>query len=76
VQNIDIFYDPMISKLIAHGTTRDEACAKLATALDSYVVRGVDHNIPFLRACLSNPRFLSGAIKLSPPPPPMKAIPR
>ena len=61
-QNIDIFYDPMISKLIAHAPTRTEACAKLATALDSYVIRGVDHNVPFLRACLSHPRFLSGEI--------------
>jgi len=60
--NIDIFYDPMISKLIAHAPSRAEACAKLATALDSYVIRGVDHNVPFLRACLSHPRFLSGEI--------------
>ena len=57
-----MFYDPMICKLIAHAPTRDEAIDNLNTALDAYVVRGVTHNIPFLRSCLSHPRFRSGEI--------------
>lgn len=29
---------------------RAEACDNLCAALDRYVVRGVDHNVPFLRS--------------------------
>ena len=46
-----MFYDPMISKLITRGETREEAIDLMSGALDSYVIRGVRHNIPFCRAC-------------------------
>ena len=57
---ISVYYDPMISKLIGYAPTRAEACEVLKNALDEYVIRGVQHNTPFLRSCLNNPRFLSG----------------
>ena len=38
-----------------------QACDRLQNALDEYVIHGVQHNTPFLRACLSNDKFLSGA---------------
>jgi len=42
---ISMYYDPMIAKLVAHGKTRAQATARIAAALDAYVVRGVNHNI-------------------------------
>lgn len=44
---ISIYYDPLISKLIAWGENRKEALALLANALDEYVIRGVVHNVGF-----------------------------
>eukprot|EP01027_Heterolobosea_sp_BB2_P013534 GEZU01019518.1.p1 GENE.GEZU01019518.1~~GEZU01019518.1.p1 ORF type:complete len:692 (-),score=254.09 GEZU01019518.1:116-2191(-) len=59
---ISIYYDPMICKLITHGNTRDESIERMKAALDTYVIRGVNHNIPFLRSVLENKRYLSGNI--------------
>ncbi|XP_068183307.1 propionyl-CoA carboxylase alpha chain, mitochondrial [Antennarius striatus] len=60
--DISIYYDPMISKLVTYGATRAEALARMEDALDSYVIRGVTHNIPLLREIITNPRFISGDI--------------
>jgi len=57
---ISVYYDPLICKLVTHGKDRTEAIARMRKALDSYVIRGVTHNIPFLRAILDVPRFLEG----------------
>ncbi len=46
---ISIYYDPMICKLVTHAPDRDGALALMRDALDSYVIRGVTHNINFLR---------------------------
>ena len=54
------FYDPMIGKLIVFGTTREEACAKLAEALRSYVVEGIQTNIPMLLETVTHKQFLAG----------------
>ena len=59
---ISIFYDPMICKLATHAETRDHAISKMEQALDSYVIRGLTHNIPLLRAIVSHERFKSGNI--------------
>jgi len=59
---VSMYYDPMIAKLIAHGATRDEALLKLRTALDRFVIRGVQHNISFLSALVQHPRFIEGRI--------------
>lgn len=59
---ISMFYDPLICKLIAWGPNRQASINKLADALDRYEIRGVNHNIPFLRACMDNPRYRSGKI--------------
>ncbi len=42
------YYDPMIAKLIVHGSTRNEALARLREALARYEVVGVATNIEFL----------------------------
>ena len=54
------FYDPMISKLIAYGSDRNEAIERMIDALDAYYIRGVQHNISFLSALVAHPRFSSG----------------
>jgi len=59
---VSMFYDPMIAKLITSGTTRVEATARMAEALDAYYIRGVSHNISFLNALISHPRFAAGAL--------------
>ncbi len=57
---ISIHYDPMICKLVTYGKDRTEAIDKMRLALDSYVIRGVTHNVNFLRSLVDHPRFLKG----------------
>jgi acetyl/propionyl-CoA carboxylase alpha subunit len=57
---VSIHYDPMISKLVAWGTTRAEAVERMRRAVGEYEVRGVATNLPFHRWILEHPRFLAG----------------
>jgi propionyl-CoA carboxylase alpha chain len=57
---ISMFYDPMIAKLCTHAATRDEAIAHMSTALDAFVVDGIEHNVPFLAALMDHPRWKAG----------------
>tara|TARA_R110002073_G_scaffold198507_1_gene357569 strand:- start:832 stop:2817 length:1986 start_codon:yes stop_codon:yes gene_type:complete len=57
---ISMFYDPMIAKLIAHGRDRAEAINRLQRALDGFVVDGIQNNLVFLNAALANETFRSG----------------
>jgi propionyl-CoA carboxylase alpha chain len=59
---ISMYYDPMIAKLVASGATREQAGDRLAAALDAYVVRGVNHNVPFLQALIRHQRFREGRL--------------
>jgi len=54
------FYDSMISKLISHGATRDEARRKLIHGLEQTVAFGVTTNQAFLADCLRHPAFAAG----------------
>ncbi|MGC1182680.1 acetyl/propionyl/methylcrotonyl-CoA carboxylase subunit alpha [Legionella sp.] len=51
------YYDPMIAKLIAWGTNRQEALQRLQGALEHYFIGGVKTNIPFLYAICQHPKF-------------------
>jgi acetyl/propionyl-CoA carboxylase alpha subunit len=57
---ISMFYDPMISKLITYGKTRDEALKRMNKALDGYVIKGLSHNLCFLKELCRHPRFQKG----------------
>ncbi|CAL1546450.1 unnamed protein product [Lymnaea stagnalis] len=59
---ISIYYDPMICKLVTYGRDRQSAMDTMITALDSYVIKGVTHNIPLLRDILTEERFVRGDI--------------
>ena len=54
------FYDSMISKLITYGNNRNEAILRMKRALGEYIVLGVKTTIPFHKAIIRNPNFLSG----------------
>jgi propionyl-CoA carboxylase alpha chain len=62
---VSMYYDPMIAKLITSGDTRNQAVDRLADALDTYYIRGVSHNISFLNAVISHPRFREGRLSTS-----------
>lgn len=53
-------YDPMLSKVIAHGADRDEALATLDRALSQTAILGVQTNIEFLRFLLADERVRAG----------------
>jgi propionyl-CoA carboxylase alpha chain len=57
---ISMFYDPMIAKLVTHAPTRLEAIEAQARALDSFLIDGIQDNIPFLGAVMEEPDFRSG----------------
>jgi propionyl-CoA carboxylase alpha chain len=59
---VSMFYDPMIAKLCTHAPTRKEAIELMKNALNKFVIRGISHNISFLQAIFSHPRFESGDI--------------
>ena len=55
------YYDSMISKLIAHGSDRDDAIRKMRWALSEFIVEGVDTNIEFQLELIKRPEFISGS---------------
>ncbi|GAB1452318.1 acetyl-CoA carboxylase biotin carboxylase subunit [Draconibacterium sp.] len=57
---IPIYYDPMISKLIIWGKTRDEAINRMRRALYEYKITGIKTSIKFLERIMSNPNFIEG----------------
>lgn len=54
------YYDSMISKLIAHGSDRDDAIRKMKWALSEFIVDGVDTNIDFQLEIIKHPDFRNG----------------
>jgi propionyl-CoA carboxylase alpha chain len=59
---ISMFYDPMVAKLCTWAPTRLEAIDAMADALDTFVVDGIEHNIPFLAALMQHPRWREGRL--------------
>jgi acetyl-CoA carboxylase biotin carboxylase subunit len=57
---IPIYYDPIISKLVAWGKDRTEAIARMKRALAAYVVTGVKTTIPFHIRVMNNRHFIEG----------------
>ncbi len=59
-QEIPIYYDPMISKLITYADTRDEAIQLMIQAIDQYKIKGIETTLPFGRFVCNHEAFISG----------------
>jgi acetyl/propionyl-CoA carboxylase alpha subunit len=59
---IGIRYDPLIAKLIAHGPTREDALAEIASALAETEVDGVTTNLRFVRWLVGHPHVRAGRL--------------
>src|SRR5271154_4472030 len=55
-------YDPLLSKLIAWGNSREEGLPRLRGALDEYTITGIRTNVGLFRRILTEPEFLRGEI--------------
>ncbi|MDP9034321.1 MAG: urea carboxylase, partial [Myxococcota bacterium] len=55
-------YDPLLAKVIATGTTRNEAVASLQRSLSVTRIAGVETNLDYLRQVLAAPAFRRGAV--------------
>ena len=59
---IPVFYDPLVAKLMLHAADRPTAVREMGLALESFVVEGIQHNIPFLAAIMENKRWKTGRL--------------
>jgi acetyl-CoA carboxylase, biotin carboxylase subunit len=57
---IPIFYDPMISKLVAYGATRDEAIERLCRGIDEYYIKGIQTTLVFGKWAVQTEPFRTG----------------
>ena len=55
----------MLLKLIVHGKSREEAIAKMRSALGEIVIEGVDTNIDFNYEIINNPYFIEADVDTS-----------
>ena len=60
-EEVPIYYDPLISKLIAWGEDRPQAVARMRRALEEYDVRGIETTVPFFNWLLAQPAFAEAA---------------
>jgi len=54
------FYDPILSKLVTYGETREAAIRRMQLALDSYIVHGIETSIDLHKRILAQPAFVAG----------------
>lgn len=59
---VSLFYDPLISKLLAWGESREEAIQRMKRALSEYRISGVATTIPFHLGVMENEKFKKGDI--------------
>jgi len=59
---VPIDYDPLLSKLIAWGNSREETIARLRRALEEYSITGIKTNSVLFRRILAEPDFLRAEI--------------
>jgi acetyl-CoA carboxylase, biotin carboxylase subunit len=58
------YYDSMVGKVIAYGTTREQALARMRVALSEMVVGGIQTNIPLHRELFDDPNFVRGGVTI------------
>lgn len=59
---VSVFYDPMIAKLVVWGENREIALKRLISALGDYYIDGVSTNIDFLKRVSSHPAFVAAEL--------------
>ena len=57
-------YDSMIGKLIAHGSDREAALARMSTALSEMVIDGIKTNVPLQERILCDSGFKAGGVNI------------
>ena len=57
-------YDSMIGKLIVHGDTREQALARMRTALSETVIEGINTNVPLHRELMVDAKFMEGGTNI------------
>lgn len=60
--NVSIYYDPMIAKLVVWAEDRETALAKLVSSLREFHIAGLSTNIDFVAKVASHPKFQSGDV--------------
>jgi acetyl-CoA carboxylase biotin carboxylase subunit len=54
----------MIGKVIVHGDTREQALARMRTALSETVVEGIHTNVPLHRELMADAKFIEGGTSI------------
>ncbi|KAA8494651.1 Methylcrotonoyl-CoA carboxylase subunit alpha, mitochondrial [Porphyridium purpureum] len=62
---VTVFFDPMIGKLISHGGTREQARRKLLSALQNSAVLGIQTNLNYICNVLEDAEFIAGGFDTS-----------
>ena len=57
-------YDSMIGKIIVHGDTREQALARMRTALSETVIEGINTNVPLHRELMVDAKFMEGGTNI------------
>ncbi|OLY79589.1 Methylcrotonoyl-CoA carboxylase subunit alpha, mitochondrial, partial [Smittium mucronatum] len=60
---ITVYYDPMIAKLVVHGPDRDSALRILNSSLHDLQISGVHTNVGFLKKIINAPDFIKGDVE-------------
>ena len=57
---VSVYYDPMIAKVVAYGSDREASIERMLDALDRFHIDGVSHNTLFLASIVDHRRFRQG----------------
>lgn len=59
---VSMYYDPMIAKLLTWAPSRPEALRRMARVLRDYQIAGLPNNLEFLERCVGHPAFERGGV--------------
>jgi acetyl-CoA carboxylase biotin carboxylase subunit len=57
---VPIHYDPLVSKLVVWGESREEALRRMRRAVGEYRILGIKTTLPFFERVLAHPDFVAG----------------
>ena len=58
--DVPIYYDPMLAKLVVHGPNREAAIKKMLHAIQNYTIEGISSTLDFGSFVMKHPAFTSG----------------